>query len=154
MVGVDCNLNVLCTASRTGNTGIDHSDILAVHIVDFPPSISCMSQEIGQSGRKNKETPDEHMFQVVTHMDSFSNVHKIINDKQTRSGDPIHILYHVEEFIEAATLFSSFNAWHHVTMEMRLGNPSGCRIALPPCGVCPNCEKVKIFQSTKKIVSN
>ena len=36
-------------------------------------------------------------------------------------------------------------------MEMRLGNPNGDRTAPPaPCGVCPNCKKVKIFPRINK----
>ena len=43
-VRVDCNPNIRCDSSEVGNTEIDDSDIRAVHRVDFPHSISEMSQ--------------------------------------------------------------------------------------------------------------
>ena len=47
-VKVDCNPDILCTTSGVvGNSGIDCSDIRVLYRVDFPPSISDMSQELG-----------------------------------------------------------------------------------------------------------
>ena len=35
-------------------------------------------------------------------------------------------------------------------MKIRIGNPNRDRTALPPCGLCANCEKVKILPSMNK----
>ena len=149
-VGVDCNPDILCATSGVGNAGIDCSDIRAVYRVDFPPSISDMSQELGRAGRNDDATPDEYMYQVAIHIDSFLYIYKRINDKQTRTVDPIHRRYQIDELMDAAKLFASSNTCYYVAMEMRLGNPNGDRTAPPPCGVCPNCEKVKIFPRINK----
>ena len=101
LVGVDCNLDILCATSGVGNVGIDCSEILTVHRIDFPPYISDMSQEIGRCGRNYEATPDKIIHQVKTYADSFLHVWKRINDKQTRAGNPINMCYQIE-FMDAA----------------------------------------------------
>ena len=150
MVRVDCNPDTPHAENGTGNAGVYCSDIRVVHRVEFPPSISDTNQEIGRSRRNDEVNPEECMHQVAIHADSFLNIHKIINDKQTKAGDPIYRNYHIDELIDAAKLFASSNACHLVTMEMGLGNANGVRTVPPPHAVYPNCEKFKIFPSTNK----
>ena len=97
--GVDCNPDILCATSGVGNAGIDSSDIRAVYRVDFPPSISDMSQELGRAGHNDDATPDDYMFQVAIYIDSFLYIYKRNNDKETRTVDSIH-----RRFIDSSRL--------------------------------------------------
>ena len=148
--GVECNPDILCATSGVGNAGINSTDIRAVYRVDFPPSISDMSQELGRAGHNDDATPDEYMFQVAIHIDSFLYIYKRNNDKETRTVDPIHRQFQIDELMDATKLFASSNKCYYVAMEMKLGNPNGNRTASPACGVCPNCEKINIFPRVNK----
>ena len=57
-------LNILCATSGVGNAGIESSEIWAVYRVDFPPSITYVSQERGRSGCRDDKTPNDYIYQV------------------------------------------------------------------------------------------
>ena len=68
---LEYNLDVLCATSGVGNAGIDCREIRAVYRVNFPPSISDISQEHGRAGHRDDATPDDYMYQVAISLESF-----------------------------------------------------------------------------------
>ena len=81
LVEVDYNPHVVCKASGAGRIVIDFSVIRAVCRVDFPTSISGMSQEIVRTRRSDNATSDEHTYQVSIRADSLLNICKRVNVK-------------------------------------------------------------------------
>ena len=48
---------MLCATSGVRNTGIDSNEIRAVYRVDFPPSVTDVSQERRRAGRRDDASP-------------------------------------------------------------------------------------------------
>ena len=81
------NMNILCTTSGVGNAGIDCRDVRAVYRVEFPPSISDLSQECGRAGQRDDAAPNNFVYQVTICLESFLHIFRRINHPETRSAD-------------------------------------------------------------------
>ena len=149
---LEYNLDVLCATSGVGNAGIDCSEIRAVYRVDFPPSISDITQERVRAGRGDDATPDDYMYQVAISLESFLYLYKQINHPESRSADLLHRKYQLEELMDVASLFTSSVKCYYIAIERKkLGNPQGeDDTASVNCGHCPNCLGKKLFPAVDK----
>ena len=138
------NLDILCATSGVGNAGIDCREIRAVYrVLDFPPSISDISQERGRAGRRDDATPDNYMYQVVISLELFLYLYQQINHPESQSADDsVHSWkYQLQELMDVASLFASSVKCYYIAIETKLGNPQREDETTTPddsCGHCPN----------------
>ena len=144
-------MNILCATSGVGNAGIDCSDVRAVYRVDFPPSISDLSQECGRAGRRDDATPDNFVYQVAICLESFLHIFRRINHPETRSADASYRKYQLQELMSVASMLSSSVKCYYTTIEKQLGNPDVLvENEQERCGTCPNCLGKSIFPLVSK----
>ena len=149
---LEYNLDVLCATSGVGNAGIDCREVRAVYRVDFPPSISDISQERGRAGRRDDATPYDYMYQVAISLELFLHLYKRINHPESRTKDSVHREYQMQELMDVASLFASSVQCYYIAIEKKLGNPQGeDQSTADNCaGHCPNCLGKKMFPKVCK----